>query len=162
MINVISTKLNELLSLSSENECLEFKEAKNTYDFDKLGKYFSALCNEANLGGKNEAWLIFGVKDEGHLIVGTNFRPNPVDLQHLKAEIANHTTNRITFIEIYELQTDRGRVILFQIPPAPNGLPVAWNGHYYGRDGEDLSPLNLEELDRIRRKATFHDWSADI
>lgn len=41
-------------------------------------------------------------------------------------------------------------------------MPVAWNGHYYGRDGEDLSPLNLEELDRIRRKATFHDWSADI
>lgn len=85
--NMISTKLNELLNLSSENECLEFKEAKNTYDFDKLGKYFSALCNEANLGGKNEAWLIFGVKDEGHLIVGTKFRSNPVDLQHLKQKL---------------------------------------------------------------------------
>ena len=37
--------LNTLLSLSSENEVAEFKEAKNTYDFTKLGKYFSALSN---------------------------------------------------------------------------------------------------------------------
>lgn len=34
---------------SSETECVEFKEAKTQYDFGKLGKYFSALSNEANL-----------------------------------------------------------------------------------------------------------------
>jgi len=33
----------------SENEIVEFKEAKNTFDFRKIGKYFSALSNEANL-----------------------------------------------------------------------------------------------------------------
>jgi ATP-dependent DNA helicase RecG len=38
-----------LINLNNENEILEFKEAKNNYDFDKLGKYFSALSNEANL-----------------------------------------------------------------------------------------------------------------
>jgi ATP-dependent DNA helicase RecG len=37
----------------AENEVVEFKEAKNGYDFTKLGKYFSALCNEANLKGAN-------------------------------------------------------------------------------------------------------------
>jgi ATP-dependent DNA helicase RecG len=83
-------------------------------------------------------------------------------LQSLKAEVANHTTNRITFIEIHEVVTDSGRVIMFQIPPAPNGLPIAWKGHYYGRDGEELQPLNLEEIDRIRRKGTFVDWSAGL
>lgn len=41
--------LNKLLSLHCENEIAEFKEAKNSYSFDKIGKYFSALCNEANL-----------------------------------------------------------------------------------------------------------------
>lgn len=41
--------LNQLLSLHCENEIAEFKEAKNSYAFDKIGKYFSALCNEANL-----------------------------------------------------------------------------------------------------------------
>lgn len=158
----MKNKLLFLLSAKSETEILEFKEAKNNFDFDKLGKYFSALCNEANLSGKNEAWLVFGVKDKGHIIVGTQFRPNPSDLQSLKAEIANHTTNRITFIEIHEVITDSGRVVMFQIPPAPNGIPVAWKGHYYGRDGEDLSPLNLEEVDRIRKQAKFNDWSAGI
>lgn len=41
--------LNSLLLLAAETEIVEFKEAKNTYDLAKLGKYFSALSNEANL-----------------------------------------------------------------------------------------------------------------
>ncbi|MDD3266186.1 MAG: putative DNA binding domain-containing protein [Burkholderiales bacterium] len=154
-------KLNNLISNSLENELLEFKEAKNTYDLDKLGKYFSALSNEANLSNSSEAWLIFGVNDKRN-IIGTQFRPKFADLQSLKAEVANHTTNRITFIDIHEVITESGRVIMFQIPPAPNGLPIAWKGHYYGRDGEELQPLNLEEIDRIRRKSTFIDWSSGI
>lgn len=44
-------EINELLT-STEYEILEFKEAKNSYDIDKLGKYFSALSNEANLADK--------------------------------------------------------------------------------------------------------------
>jgi predicted HTH transcriptional regulator len=52
--------------------------------------------------------------------------------------------------------------LLFQIPAAPIGLPVAWEGHYYGRDGEELSPLNIEEMERIRRHGIITDWSAAI
>ena len=84
--------LNNLRSLSAENEVVEFKEAKNTYDFTKLGKYFSALSNEANLCGKPNAWLIFGVEDKRHTIVGSQFRPKRKDLDSLKGEIANKTT----------------------------------------------------------------------
>lgn len=51
--------LNALLNLSAENEIVEFKEAKNSYDFSKLGKYFSAISNEANLCGKPYGWLVF-------------------------------------------------------------------------------------------------------
>jgi ATP-dependent DNA helicase RecG len=72
------------------------------------------------------------------------------------------TTGQITFIEIHEVQRPEGRVILFEIPAAPRGVPVAWEGHYYGRNGEDLSPLNLEEIERIRSQATREDWSAGI
>lgn len=150
--------------LATENECVEFKEAKNTYDFNKLGKYFSALANEANLKGRDESWLIFGIKDKPvpRVIIGSNFRTNKVDLESLKAEIANKTTNRITFNEIYELNYPEGRVILFHIPSAPKGFPVAWEGHYYGRDGEDIGPLNLVEIEKIRSQATKADWSAKI
>jgi ATP-dependent DNA helicase RecG len=51
---------------------------------------------------------------------------------------------------------------MFQIPAAPKGLPVAYEGHYYGRDGEQLSPLNLEKIERIRSQANTEDWSAAI
>jgi len=151
-------RLNELRRLPAETEVFELKEAKNNFDFNRLGKYFSALSNEANLKGKPHAWLIFGVKDKGRTVVGSRFRQNREDLDSLKGEIANKTTNRITFIEIYELHLPEGRVVMFQIPAAPKGIPIAFDGHYYGRDGEELSPLNLEELERIRAQAVSEDW----
>ncbi|MDR2918805.1 MAG: putative DNA binding domain-containing protein [Tannerella sp.] len=154
--------LARLLDMDAETELVEFKEAKNTYDFNKLGKYFSALCNEANLKRRSVAWLVFGVENNKHTIVGTKFRFQRKDLDHLKGEIANKTTNRITFVEIHEIKTPQGRVILFEIPPAPKGIPVAFDGHYYGRDGEELVPLNLEEIERIRNQANQIDWSAQI
>jgi ATP-dependent DNA helicase RecG len=89
-----------------------------------LGKYFSALSNEANLKGKPYAWLVFGVENKKHVIVGSQFRPQRKDLDSLKSEIANKTTNRITFIMIYELNEPRGCVVMFQIPAAPKGFPL--------------------------------------
>jgi ATP-dependent DNA helicase RecG len=154
--------LQNLRNLSVETEVVEFKEAKNSFDFRKLGKYFSALSNEANLKGKPHAWLVFGVEDKHHQIIGNQYRTNKKDLDSLKSEIADKTTNRITFIEVHELNLPEGRVIMFQIPAAPKGIPVAFEGHYYGRDGEDLSPLNIEEIERIRGQVITDDWSAAI
>lgn len=156
-----AAKLDALLSLPAENEIVEFKEARNNYDFSKLGKYFSALCNEANLKRQSAAWLVFGVNDR-HQVLGSFFRQARKDLDSLKEEIANRTTNRITFVDIHEVAHPQGRVLLFEIPAAPKGLPVAFDGHYYGRDGEALSPLNLEEIERIRSQSTVEDWSAVI
>jgi ATP-dependent DNA helicase RecG len=154
--------LKDLRDLPSETEVFEFKEAKNGYDFRKLGKYFSALSNEANLKGAPHSWLIFGIKDQGRTIVGSRFRPQRKDLDNLKGEIAQKTTNRVTFIEIYELALPEGRIVMLQIPAAPKGIPIAFEGHYYGRDGEELSPLNLEEIERIRAQVVAEDWSAAI
>lgn len=153
--------LSYLRSLPGEMEVAEFKEAKNSFDFGKLGKYFSALANEANLNNKPFGWLVFGVQDNSHNITGTGFRPNRKDLDNLKAEIAQLTTNKITFINIHELNLPEGRVLMFQIPAAPRGIPVAFKGHYFGRDGESLVALNIEELERIRN-AALEDWSAAI
>jgi len=155
--------LTQLRSLPGETEVVEFKEAKKDYDFSKLGRYFSALCNEANLKGKADAWMVLGVENSQRKVVGSHYRENNrPHLDSLKGEIGNKTTNRITYIEIYELNLPEGRVVMFQIPAAPQGLPVAWEGHYYGRDGEQLVPLNLAELEQIRRQATRVDWSAGI
>lgn len=155
-------KLNQLRNLQAENEIVEFKEAKSGYDFSKLGKYFSALCNEANMQKVKCAWLVFGVENNEHKIVGTNFRTKRSELDNLKKEIADKVSNRITFVEIHELILENQRVILFEIPPAPQGLPVAYDGHYYGRDGESLGALNIVEVEKIRAQSNVEDWTAEI
>lgn len=158
----LKNTLARLRDMDAENEVVEFKEAKNDFDFRKLGKYFSALSNEANLKKIKSAWLVFGVENKKHEIVGSQYRSERKKLDSLKGEIANKTTNRITFIDIYEINTPKGRVVLFQVPPAPKGMPITFEGHYYGRDGEELVPLNIEELERIREQANKKDWSAQI
>jgi ATP-dependent DNA helicase RecG len=158
----LDAKLMELLGLPAETEWVEFKEAKNDYHFDRLGEYFSALSNEANLKSQPWAWLVFGVKDKPKQIVGTNYRTNRVHLDSLKEEIANQTSNRLTFEEIHEVARPDGRVVMFQIPPALRGLPTAWKGHFYGRDNEAIGPLNLHEIEQVRKQAAQEDWSAQI
>ncbi|MFO1353026.1 MAG: putative DNA binding domain-containing protein [Gammaproteobacteria bacterium] len=156
----LSGLLRLLLALPAETEAVEFKEAKNTYDIDKLGKYFSALSNEANVCGKPCGWLVFGV-NKNHQIVGTQFRPARHHLDNLKTEIAAQTTARLSFVTIHELHHPQGRVLMFEIPAAPPGIPTAWKGHFYGREGESIGPLTLSELERIR--SPFRpDWSAQV
>jgi len=154
--------LSKLLSKKHETEVVEFKEAKVNYDFSKLGKYFSALSNEANLKGKPYSWLIFGIEDKTHKIVGSQYRKNPKDLNILKHEVAEKTNNRISFIDIYELNEPEGRIVMFQIPAATKGVPTSFEGHFYGREGESLGALNMHEYETIRRQKSSEDWSAAI
>lgn len=143
-----------------EDEVVEFKEAKSSYSFNEIGQYFSALSNEANLRGKTEGWLIFGITNAPE-IIGTNYRSEGRSLQSLKKEIMGRTNQRNTFQEIYELDIDGKRVILFQIPPAIPGIPTTWNDMAYGRANESLVPLSMQKLDLIRQQIGF-DWSKAV
>lgn len=154
--------LEELLSLPAENEFVEFKKAENGFDTQKLGEYFSALSNEANLGKKGFGWLLFGIHDKTHAVVGSQYKPTRKALDDLKREIAQGTNGGITFTEIHELFYQQKRVILFQIPAAPKGIPISYKGHYYGRDGESLVALNINELETIRSQVKQFDWSAQL
>ena len=136
--------------------------SKRNFDFDDLGRYFSALSNEANLKKQECGWLILGVKDKPRIVVGTTIGPNWPSLDSLKREIANHTTSRITCDEIHELRLPEGRVLMFEIPSALRGMPTAWKGHYFGREGESLGALSLNEIEQIRGQVTREDWSAKV
>ena len=144
-----------------ENEVVEFKEANNDYDKNKIGQYFSAISNEANLKGLQYGWLVFGVRNKDKKILGTNYRDTQ-GLETLKHEISTNTTGGISFIEIYEIyplvDDEEKRVIMFQIPAAATGIPTGWHDHFYGRNGESLGALSVEELDRIRGQEK-KDWS---
>lgn len=156
----IKNKFEELRA-TSENETIEFKEAKENYDFNTLGKYFSALSNETNLQGMRCGWLVFGVHDKTKSVVGTSYRNDTKKLQSLKHELAQKTTANLSFSNIFELNVDGKRVLLFEIPAAPQGVPIAFDGHFYGRDGESLVALNLQEIETIRNQRSY-DWSAQI
>jgi len=152
----------ESLIANWENEVVEFKSVKNSYPTSDIGKYLSALSNEANLRNLDRAWLVFGVNNKTKKIEDSEYRRDPEHLQSLKNQMADGTEPVISFREIHELHTDNGRVILFEIPPAPRGAPVMWQGHSYGRNGESLSPLALDKQDEIRNQPAGIDWSAVI
>ena len=143
----------------SETEVIEFKEASTSFSFKDIGKYFSALSNEANIREKQQGWLIFGIADSG-MITGTSYR-NDGKLQSLKKEIAACTNERLTFLEIYEFFIEGKRIIAFQIPPAIRGIPTTWNGAAYSRENESTGPLPINKFDIIRNQIGF-DWSKEI
>lgn len=78
-----------------EDEVVEFKTAENQYDRDKLGRYFSALSNEANLRDRDFAWMVLGVSNDKQ-IIGTKFLESDLAIQGLKHEIANNATGNLT------------------------------------------------------------------
>ena len=143
-----------------ENEVVEFKRAGDGYSTDDIGKYFSALANEANLRNHDRAWLVFGVDNRSRKPVGSDYRPEADRLQSLKMQISESTEPAITLRNIHELLLVDGRVLLFEVPSAPMGMPIAWKGHYYARAGESLTHLGLDKLDEIRHQIGAADWSA--
>lgn len=144
-----------------ENEVIEFKEAEKDYDRDKIGRYFSALSNEANLRGLQYGWLVFGVNNKERKIVGTGYR-NSKGLDTLKHEIGAGMTGGMSFIDIYEIfpvvDGVEKRVVMFQIPAAVTAIPTGWHNQEYARDGESLVPLSEEKRERIRCQIRL-DWS---
>ncbi|MEE1366720.1 MAG: putative DNA binding domain-containing protein [Muribaculaceae bacterium] len=145
-----------------ENEVVEFKAAKNNFDIDDLGKYFSALSNEANLRERDFGWLVFGVDNKTHEVVGTNFKDGDVALNRLKQDMAQHTTDNLIFRDIVPLMIDSKRVLLFQIPATPRNIVMHWKGIAYSRDGESLKPINQTKRDEIRYQSPIPDWTAQL
>lgn len=153
--------LSHLLS-HYENEVVEFKAAQNSYDVDDLGKYFSALSNEANLRERDFAWIVFGVDNKTHEITGTNFKNGEMALNKLKQDMSQHTTDNLIFREIVPIYVDGKRVLLFKVPASPRNIVMHWKGIAYARDGESLKPLNQTKRDEIRNQPPIPDWTAQL
>jgi predicted HTH transcriptional regulator len=65
--------LAELCRQPHETEWLEFKE--NQERPDDIGEYISALSNSAVLAGRAHAYVVWGMRDHDHMVVGTSFSP---------------------------------------------------------------------------------------
>jgi len=140
----------ELLLTKPEDEHLEFKEAKNGFEFELLVKYCVALANE---GGGD---LVLGVTDKRpRVVVGTAAF---TDLERTKAGIASRIHLRV---DVEEIAHARGRVLRFRVPSRSIGLPVHYEGRYFMRSGEELVPMLPDVLRRIFDESG-PDYSAEL
>ena len=133
-----------------EDEHLEFKEAKNTFEFDDLVCYCAALANEG--GGR----IILGVSDRRpRRVVGSQAFSV---LERTKAGLVRELHLRI---DAREIQHAAGRVLVFEVPSRPLGVPIPVKGAYWMRSGEALVPMTPDMLRRIFDE-TGPDFSAGI
>ncbi|TAG32495.1 MAG: transcriptional regulator [Polaromonas sp.] len=163
-------QLDEFRRMPVETEWLEFKEAKGGFDNDAFGRYVSALSNEANLLGREAGWLILGVKDKiatatgTRPVMGSQFAAKPANLNELKLQVFNHTAPALGLDNPIEVAHSdcppESRVLMWRIPAAARGMPVAWKGHHWGRAGESLVALPINKFDAIRAQSSLQDWSA--
>lgn len=125
-------------SAPSENQRLEFKEAKLQYDNQKLYRYCVALANEG--GG----FLLLGIQDKPpRAVVGTRAFNNTV-------EMAEKIFQKLGFrVDIEEVSHPDGRVLVCHIPSRPRGTAYHLDGSYLMRSGEDLVPMSEDQLRRI-------------
>ncbi len=140
------TDLEDWLNMPKETPQLEFKEAKNNFDSNKLLKYCVALANEG--GGK----LILGVTDSlPRKIVGTNEAPDITKQQE-------HLFSKLGFrVEVSVLDHLDGRVVVYSCPPRPTGSAYQLDGSYYMRTGSQLRAMSEDQLRKIFQEGAS-DW----
>ena len=159
MSDAVDEILGKVLNSPHETEVVEFKDRK-TLSKDEMGRYFSALSNEANLRGIECAWMIFGMTDDGR-VVNSDFLDTVESQNKLKKYISEQTTGRMSYIGIHARTIDGKRILLFQIPAARDGTPTSFKTFAYERQGDSVFGLSDEKRMRIMR-SSIPDWSASI
>lgn len=142
-----------------ECETVEFKRDHTEKRVNEIADYFSGLSNQANIDKEEAAWLVYGVEDKNHTVVGTDFLLDRKRLDSFKLQI--HNLTGFSFRSINELSHPNGRVLILEIPPAPQGMPVSSNGQCFGRTGSHLVYLDEAKREYIKSQQS-NDWSAAI
>lgn len=123
----------ELCKLPHETEWAEFKE--NDAEPEALGEYLSALANSAALAGKAFAYLVWGVRNEDHAVVGTTFSPRDrrVGNEELENWLLRSLAPKIHF-HFFEVEVDGLPLVLLEIERAFR-QPVQFKGQEFIRVG---------------------------
>ena len=71
--------IDDLLARPAETEWLEFK--KNNVDPRRIGRLISAISNAARLKNEDFGYVVWGIRDDDHSVVGTQFEPDSAKQQ---------------------------------------------------------------------------------
>jgi len=160
------TILEQLLNEEEEQNWLEFKtnvaKQRASITPEGIGEYISALSNGACLFNKDYGYLVLGVEDQTHKVVGTNLKPRQLKIGNQDLELWLRTLlyPKISF-EIYELNYKNNPIVIFRIP-ATKTEPVNFQKKPYIRINSQKTDLR-NYPDYIRQiYNSQEDWSAKI
>jgi ATP-dependent DNA helicase RecG len=147
-----------LVALPKETEWAEFKE--NNENPDEIGEYISALANSAALEGRRLAYLLWGVRDDDHALVGTKFDPDSatVGQEELTNYLVRNLTPHIHFSFRSFSHSSGVPLVLMEVEPS-NHRPVAFKGTEYVRIGSYKKRLR-DHPDHERRLWRLFDNTA--
>ncbi len=130
----------ELCKLPAETEWVEFKI--NKADPQEIGEYISAIANSAALAEREHGYLVWGVENDGHRIVGTTFSPLKTKRgnQQLENWLLQLISPRISF-QFVSLSVDGEKIVVLQVPRA-NSRPVQFQGQEFIRIGSQKRRLS--------------------
>jgi ATP-dependent DNA helicase RecG len=153
----------ELQHLDAESEWVEFKV--NNTDPTRIGEYISAIANSAARVGKSVGYVVWGIADESHDLVGTAFAPTSTKIgnEELESWLLHSLTPKVDF-RFLEAAVDDKRVVLLEIPQA-TASPVLFKGAAYVRVGSYRKQLKdhpqiERELWRSFDRTRFEDMIA--
>jgi len=158
-----------LCSLDQETEWVEFK--CNNGNHEEIGEYISALSNSAALHSEQKGFIVWGVDDTTHSVVGTTFLPRRKKIggqgengnQELESWLLNHLEPRIE-VRFHEGLVDGLNIVVFEIQPAFS-RPVRFKSNAFIRVGSYKKKLNdYPEKERllweILKSTTFEEGIA--
>jgi predicted HTH transcriptional regulator len=153
----------ELCNLPTETEWVEFKV--NVAEPQEIGEYLSALANSAALDGKASAYLVWGVEDATHRVVGTSFSPRSAKVgnEELENWLLRLLTPKIDF-RFFEVSVEDLPVVVLQVGRAFRH-PVQFRGNEFIRVGSYKKrlkefPEKERALWRIFDQTPFEDLVA--
>src|SRR6267154_986222 len=154
--------IDELRAQLAETSWLEFKG--NNTDPEMIGKRCSALSNAARVDGRDCAYMVWGVEDGSHEVIGTGFSSD-VDKAHgqvLQLWLANSLQPSIAF-SFRIVNHPQGRVVLLEIPAA-TGSPVSFNNIPYIRIGSATPKLTdyPERYQQLLERMQPYRWEQGI
>ena len=154
----------ELCKLPQETEWVEFKVSYS--EPQTVGEYIAALANAAALHGKTHGYVLWGIEDGTHLIVGTSFSPVTAKKgnEPLESWLLQMLRPRIDF-RFHAVMVDGRRIVLLEIDRAAH-QPVAFMGVEFIRVGSTKRklkdyPEKERTLWRIFDQIGFEDGIAD-
>jgi len=133
-------QIDQWKAAKSETEHLEFKEARDKFEFYKLLEYCVALANE----NENGSILLLGVTDRPpRAVVGTKAFSNI-------SKVASDLFDKLRFrVAVEEVMYSDRRVLVFHIPPRPIGHPYELDGRFLMRSGGQSVPMTVDQLKKI-------------